>query len=118
MCCRVVIAVSTCVPANSEAIVQGKVIDALENSEFALIEPSEQFSDHYNLFVASSVINVSGDSVPVRLLNLTDQDISLNKNALVAQCVEVNEVHLETDTNEVRRCQTSESNCLPKHLER
>lgn len=67
MCCRVVISVSTCVPANSEVIVRGKVID------------TKQFSDCCNLLMASSVINVSGDGVPIRLMNLTDQDIRLHK---------------------------------------
>lgn len=79
MCCRVVIAVSTCVPANSEVIVRGKVIDTNGRSGFVLTEPSEQFSDCCNLLMASSVINVSGDGVPIRLMNLTDQDIRLHK---------------------------------------
>lgn len=85
-CCRVIVAMSTCVPANSEAVVQEKVIDAPEMSEFVLMESSEQFSDRYNLLVAASVLNVSGNSVSIRLMNLTDQDINLHKNSLVSMC--------------------------------
>lgn len=78
-CCRVIVAMSTCVPANNEAVVQGKVIDAPEMSEFVLMESNGQFSDRYNLLVAASVISVSGNSVPIRLMNLNDHDINLHK---------------------------------------
>lgn len=118
MCCIVVAAVSTCVPANSEVIVRGKVIDTNGRSGFVMTEPSEQFSNCCNLLMASSVIDVSGDGVPVRLMNLTDQDIKLHKNTLVAKCVEVNDVKSETVSNGVCMSQSNESIGFPKHLEK
>lgn len=116
MCCRVVAAVSTCVPANSEVSVRGTVIDINGRSGFVLTEPSEQFGNCCNLLVASSVIDVSGDGVPVRLMNLTDQDIKLHKNTLVAKCVEVNDVKSETVSNGVCMCQSNESSGFPNIL--
>lgn len=118
MCCRLVAAVSSCVPANSEVIVQGKVIDTHGRSGFVFTEPSEQFGNCCNLLMASSVIDVSGDGVPVRLMNLTDQDIKLQKIILVAKCVEVNNVRSETASNGVCMCQSNESSGFPKHLEK
>lgn len=87
-------------------------------SGFVLTEPSEQFGNCCNLLVASSVIDVSGDGVPVKLMNLTDQDIKLHKNTLVAKCVEVNDVKSETVSNGVCMCQSNESSGFPKHLEK
>lgn len=61
---------------------------------------------------------MSGDGVHVRLMNLTDQDIKLHKNTLVAKCIEVNDVKSETVSNGMCMCQSNESSGFPKHLEK
>lgn len=68
--------------------------------------------------MALSVTDVSSDDVPVWPMNLTDQDIKLHKNTIVAISVEVNDVKSETVSNEACMCQSNEFTGFPEHLEK
>ena len=46
---------TTNIPANSESILQGKVMDVEANYSRRLIDPSEIFSDRYKLMAAVAV---------------------------------------------------------------
>ena len=101
-CCRD----TTHIPANSESILQGKVMDVEANYSPRLIDPSEIFSDRYKL-MAAAVIDVSNNKVPIRVINLTDKDIRLHKNSFIAECIEINEVGDKVSTK-VCSCQVQD----------
>ena len=60
-----IVAETTNIPANSESILQGKVMDVEANYSRRLTDPSEIFSDRYKLMAAVAVIDVSNNKVPI-----------------------------------------------------
>ena len=116
-CCRVIVAETTNIPANSESILQGKVMDVEANYSPRLIDQSEIFSDRDKLMDATAVIDVSNNKVPIKVINLTDKDIRLYKNSFIAECIEINEVG-DKVSPKVCSCQVQDLKIIPKHLER
>ena len=72
------------IPARSEIIVSGILSQASEVKSTGMIEPQQSFSERYNVGVAAVVTEKQENSVPLRLMNITDDTIHIAKNTPVA----------------------------------
>ena len=101
---RIVTTQKVQVPPSSEVIVTGKVIDGA-NIPVGMLVPLEKFNEKYGLGVAAVVCRGTGDDVPVRLLNMLEDSITVDKNASVGM---IEEVEVVMDMK-VRKCSKESS---------
>ncbi|XP_070543801.1 uncharacterized protein [Ptychodera flava] len=77
-CCRVVIDRSVTIPPLSEAVIPGRITGPRQNSSWGLVEPGRNFSCN-GVVVGKTLVDVSGNCIPVRLMNVTRQRRRLRK---------------------------------------
>ena len=99
---RIVTTQKVQVPPSSEVIVTGKVIDGA-NISVGMLVPLEKFNEKYGLGVAALVCRGIGDDVPVRLLTMSEDSITVDKNTSVGM---VEEVQVVMDMK-IRKCKES-----------
>lgn len=85
-CCRVVLNETNVIPAGSEMVLQGKVLDRECAPESGLLIPAEKFAEKYNLVIGKAVVNPTNENVPIRVLNVSDQPIKVYQRTLVGHC--------------------------------
>ncbi|ESP02043.1 hypothetical protein LOTGIDRAFT_157184 [Lottia gigantea] len=93
-CSRVSIAEDTIIPALSETIILGNVIDPIPNTNTVYVEPSDKFTEKYEALVAKTLVNPSKGIIPLRILNVNDTDLKLYKNSVVANIETVHDEEL------------------------
>ena len=98
------------IPPRSEAIIQGKMVEStLGNGRLCIIEPSDSFLKKGNAMVAKTLV-YSQNTVPLRLMNISDEMCSIYPGGNIANAGSVAEVQsVKTKAN------TSE-NAVPSHL--
>ena len=72
------------IPARSEVIIAGIVEHAGEAPTVGIIQPQNTFLEHHSIGVAAAITTREANSVPVRLINVTQNDITLEKNTPIA----------------------------------
>lgn len=91
----VVVQSDTVVPPRSEAIISGMVQSAWGDYAEAMLEPSSVLSKHCDLLVARVVCRVEKGALPVRVINVTNDALTLKKGMKVGTLftdIEVDEV--------------------------
>jgi hypothetical protein len=81
---RIVVRRTVAVPAMSEAIIPGKLKKCGEQRTWAVLEPVA--NSKRNLLVARTLVDLSADDLPIRVMNLTNGYISLKKGTEIATC--------------------------------
>ena len=84
---RIVVRRTVAVPAMSEAIIPGKLKKCGEQRTWAVLEPVA--NSKRNLLVARTLVDLSADDLPIRVMNLTNGYISLKKGTEIATCEHV-----------------------------
>lgn len=67
-------------------VLQGKILDRECAPESGLLIPAEKFAEKYSLGIEKAVVNPKNESVPIRVLNVSDQSIKVYKRTLVGHC--------------------------------
>ncbi|XP_071851486.1 uncharacterized protein [Apostichopus japonicus] len=83
---RVVVANTVVVPVSSEKIVMARTSAQMEMSACAIVECSESFLRRRQLMVARAIVDPSKGVIPLRLMNVTDQPVTLCEGTSVGQC--------------------------------
>ena len=74
----------TMIPARSEILIAGIVEHASEAATIGMIQAQTTFLEHYPIGVAAVITHREGNSVPIRLINATEQIVTLEKNTPIA----------------------------------
>ena len=98
------------VPAFSEVEIMAIARDAL-NSETWLMEPLPQEKIRTPVFVARAVVRPESDTVPVRLLNLSADTVTIYKGKKIAEMETVKGANIE-ETNTETVSAVSSSGCI------
>ena len=117
-CCRVMIAENTTIPANTETFISGIPSACLETSKSVIIEPTSQFIKNNGLLLAKSLSPGNTKHIPLRILNATDQIISLKKGYTAAVCESIENIE---ETIAISSCSVTKNESekqLPSHLEK
>jgi len=85
-CCRVMIAENTTIPANSETIVSGLPSKQLKTNESSIIAPVAKFVDENSLLMAKSINDGKLNTIPLRIMNPTNQTLTVEKGYIAATC--------------------------------
>ena len=123
-CARVAAKVTTVIPPRSESLIPAKLIDSCGGAPLAITEGQERFTKRSQLLVARALVDLSGDVVPLRLLNPTDQPQTVYQDTISAWCEPVERVseagRQEAQPSEApagRACRiTPCTTSLPNHL--
>ena len=75
----VTVPVDTVIPPRSEAIITGKVESVLGSGQEGMLEPAESVSNHCNVMVARVVCKVEQGTLLVRVINVTDDALTLKE---------------------------------------
>ncbi|KAK3086157.1 hypothetical protein FSP39_014434 [Pinctada imbricata] len=75
-CCRVSVEETSVIPAHSERIITGQMVPLKADRPlpfYGIVEPSQRFMEKTGVMVGRSLVTASaGESVPIRLMNLSD----------------------------------------------
>ena len=109
-CSRIIARDMIQIPPRSEKIIQGKMIEStLENGRLCMIEPSDNFLKKGKAMVAKT-LTYSQNTVPVRLMNVSDETCSIYPGTNIANACSVTEVQ------KVRSKATPVGKAVPDHL--
>ena len=78
-------------PASSEVIVTGDVVDAPTGFSWGILEPMA-ISVHSDLLVGKTLVDLRGTGVPVRMMNLSNQPKQIKQGFELAKCTPVTSV--------------------------
>ena len=112
---RVVVRRTVAVPAMSEAIIPGELKRELGRSAWATIEPIENLK--CKLLVARTLVDLTIKDLPVRVMNLTNDYISLKRGTEIGLCGPVtcvSNVKQQSSEGPEKSVQSAEK--LPGHL--
>ena len=123
-CARVAEKVTTVIPPRSESLIPAKRINSCGGALLANTEGQERFTKRSQLLVAKVLVDLSGDVVPLRLLNPTNQPHTVYQDTIAAWCKPVERVseagRREEQTSEApagRACRITPCTAsLPNHL--
>ena len=73
----VTVPVDTVIPPRSETIIEGRVGGVMAPGREGMFEPADSVSEHCNVMVARVVCKVEQGSLPVRVINVTDDALTL-----------------------------------------
>lgn len=73
----VIVPTDTVIPPRSETIITGKTEGVCGPSRVGMLEPSDSVADHCNVMVARVVCRTDQGSVPVRVINVTNEALTL-----------------------------------------
>ena len=117
--CKISLAEDIEIPPFCEYITPAKVDNPFFKDKVGIIEPNQSFVEKYEILIPHSLVNMDGDKVPVRFMNLKDESIKLYKNTQIAtvNCAEILDEE-ETETIQTLNAQTQTLyNHLPDHLQ-
>ena len=95
-CCRIAIQEDITVPPCSELIAPGRALGPISNTCTALVEPNPKFVGKYEIFIARELVNPCRGDLPIRLMNISDDEIKIHKNSIVAHMEEVETLNVGT----------------------
>ena len=123
MTCRVEVAQTVTIAPGEQAILPANVIKRGKHCPQGLIQASDRFVEKTGLMIGKSLVTNSGNNVPMRVLNLTDETKTIYKGTHAGLYHPVREVvnDPELPTHRVATVKgpfTDRGNCtLPDHLE-
>ena len=89
--CKVVVAEDTILPPNSENLVAGRVIGPTPTCNLVIIEPNFDFVQKYGVFVANALQEPNMGNIPLRVLNPSNDSLTLHQNCSIAILEEVHD---------------------------
>ena len=118
-CSRVTLAKDEILLPNTEKIVQGHLIDPWSRGSDGVVEPSKSFCNRYSgsVLVARVLVEPRSGVVPLRILNLSDESLTLRDHTVIATVETLSEV--KSCTRSVNRivCKEDLDNQeMPSHL--
>ena len=75
-------------PPNSETIISGKLTEEIDDDTIAYFEPN---INNESLFAAYTVTKVNDNNIPVKILNLTNTELTLNAGAVIGMINEIDD---------------------------
>ena len=108
------------VPPLSEMLLPGR-IEGRPNYTSAIIEPNPKWMNKEQLLMGKMVVDPSGGTVPVRVVNLQDRPNTLYGNSIIATCEPVSSVvepqnsNVHSTSGCTRKIKTV-NNSLPDHM--
>ena len=84
-CCRVTLSDTVILPPFSGQVVQGLMQDDLTNID-VILEPSARWSGPGKVLVDAAVMRPSAKTIPVRVINVSNQPVKFYKGTTVGQC--------------------------------
>ena len=121
-CGRIALMGDITIPPNSERLVSGRIIDPLRytgKDTGWLVEPRPDFVTKNGIFIARALVDPLFSSIPLRVMNLADEDLTLHTDSLVAnlEMVEI-PTKSEHNTQHVSSMKLSDPpSTRPSHLE-
>lgn len=79
----VTVPVDTVIPPRSEAIIIGRVDNAIGHGREGMLEPAESVSKHCNVMLARVDCKVEQRTLPVWIINVTDDALTLKEGVKV-----------------------------------
>ena len=118
--CRVVVSETTILPGQSEVIVSGKVKDmqGTDTGGTNMMNPSSSLFGKKGILAARCVVDVRQGDIPVRLVNLSDKDVTVYRGTTVGVCEGVEEVSSGNGADDVTEGPHKGVGLLPAHLEK
>ena len=83
-CSRVAILETVEVPPECEMLVLGKPLDVIDSNGVGVLEATEHFVDRSGLMIAKAVVSPEFGTVPLRIMNLSNEPYMLYKNTVAA----------------------------------
>lgn len=74
------------IPTSSEMILPGKIQNGLPHMVNSFIEPLDCDIMGKGCLVARSIVDPSSHTIPIRVINLSNQPVQLYKQTIIAQC--------------------------------
>jgi hypothetical protein len=103
------------IPPLSEIILEAEAQGA-PTYTCALVEPCLSFMSSKHVLLAKSVVDPSGGTFPLRVVNLEDKPVTLYRKTIAGTCVQVEEVE-QVATDRVATIVTGNSDKhIPRHL--
>ena len=78
--------VDTEIPPSCEIIVEGKILQGVPHKVTGLIDSATSILTKSGCLIAKAVVNPCDQSIPVRLINLSDQPVQLPRKTAIGQC--------------------------------
>ena len=95
VCCRVTLRDTVTLPPFSGKVVQCQMQDDLTDID-VILEPSARWSGPGKVVVDAAVMRPSAKTIPVRVINVSDQPVKFYKGTTVGQCQSAEVVPQET----------------------
>ena len=83
-CCRIAVTKTIEVPPESETIVMGRPLDRVDSHSIGVVEATEKFVDRSGLLIAKALVCPETGTVPLRIMNLNNEPVTLYKNTIAA----------------------------------
>jgi hypothetical protein len=84
-CCMIDIYEKIVLPPSSETIVAGRAMDPIVKGMTDLVEPVTKFVEKHGLLIAKAVVQTNCGFIPIKFLNISDEEHALQKNTIAAQ---------------------------------
>ena len=99
-CCRFRVKRTTVVPPRSEVVVLGRLQETPETDMDMVLEPRAQFVATKKLLLAKTVVSTAQGTVPLRVLNPTDEACTVHEDTFAAIAEPATEVSPWEQRNE------------------
>lgn len=124
--CKIAVLEDIEIPPRCEMIVPGAIVhvDGYPQGQYGIIEPAVKFVERKGLLVAKSVVDISKEIIPLRMINLLDTPSKVYKGSIAAICEEVNSddfvtyhhVQSLSQDNNISKERQLTDNPIPEHL--
>ena len=121
ICCRVKLVEKVCLAPLSEAVIPVKIDRGQANYRVGLLEQAEAMSPVGGLLVGRTLVDLTSDRIPLRVMNLFRQQMTIPKGAEVCRCDVISAIvtpveveNPDESIGHVQRVKTLEA--LPSHL--
>ena len=118
-CCRICIYEKTVLPPSSETIVSGRAMDPIIKGKVGLVEPTTKFVEKHGLLIAKAVVQPNSGFIPMKILNISDQEHILQKNTLAAllEPIEADMIESCKNVNALSSKTNIEKTQMPEHIQ-
>ena len=126
-CARVQIIENLIIKPNQEVLVKGKLhgkdVDFIQSSGY--VEAIGSWGESKQIFVAKAVVDVVDNTVPLRILNLSEKEVKIDSGHSLAKIHEIDNANIRPFENAKIDCDTicsvginnDENVQMPEHLE-
>jgi hypothetical protein len=85
-CCRIAVQETTVVTPGVEQIIPGKVLGTVYAPDCGMLVPTKKCVSKHQLLLAKAVVNSTSETIPIRVLNVTDQSVKVYTKIVAATC--------------------------------